>query len=77
MDTDTTVKTITVADWNGKDKQITRADFITTWTKHVGELRAINYDRDWCTEVARMQEIVEAEVSREFDRLYEAQNKES
>ena len=66
------MKTITVENSFGKDKQITRLDFITQWYEHMGQLNRLSWDH--ADEFKKMQMRISEIAGEEFDRLWEKAN---
>lgn len=69
-------RTITVSSWTGRDQQMTKDEFTKVWREHVGELLRIDYSDEWTREVTKIADKVIERCHMEFDRLYEAQNRE-
>jgi hypothetical protein len=65
--------TITVTGYFGKDKQITRADFIKTWRDHVQELTRLSCEFEFATKIRDWMRETEFEAAREFDRIHNEQ----
>lgn len=61
--------TITVSDWRGEDKQITRDEFVKQWVDH-----GLQFNRlDWDFYQSIKDSIKEA-AEKEFDRLLAAKS---
>jgi hypothetical protein len=68
-------KTITVAGYFGKDKEITKDEFVKEWTDHTAQLKRIDWSLDWNKEVDEMIQYVKDRAELEFDRVLEEQSK--
>ena len=65
-------ETVTVVGYFGKDKQVTREEFVKVWKEHISELRRLSWDDPRISEII---ETVQEIASVEFDRLRAAQSK--
>ena len=73
--TDQTIPTVTVTGYFGKDKQITRKDYVETWKSHGTDLYKIAPPTaDGYNEVTELVARITLLANREFDRLYSEQH---
>lgn len=70
-----TERTITVASLFGNDKQLTRPEFIRTWTDYVAQLERLSQHQSDSKIIADFLAYTEDLAGRNFDDIYERQNR--
>ena len=76
--TDTLERTVTVTDWQGRDKEMTEDSFIDSWLDHAKQFSSLKYDSE--ANIKAYDEIlaiVEGMATDSFDELYKIQNTEA